>query len=292
MRSLSPTLASHLAGGVTTLAHCWRLTRRDGHIAGFTDHDRDLSFDGVTYRAASGLTPTDAESQLGLGVSGGEVSGALTDAAITESLIAAGAYDDAEVATFLVNWVASDQRLLLDVASIGEIRRADGHFIAELRSAAHRYDQPQGRLYQAACAADFGDARCGVSVAAHTVEATLAAGSTTLALIAPALAAKPVGWASGGFVKLTSGGNVGMRRMIRQHAAGGLLHLWEPLAAPPAPGDLCSVTAGCDKSFATCRQTFANGDNFRGFPHIPTPDFVLGYARQGEGGHDGGLLDP
>lgn len=55
MKSLSPGLAAHLAGGVTTLCRCWRLERKDGTVMGFTDHDRDLAFDSVTYRAASGF---------------------------------------------------------------------------------------------------------------------------------------------------------------------------------------------------------------------------------------------
>ena len=45
-----------------------------------------------------------------------------------------------------------------------------------------------------------------------------------------------------------------------------------------AAGDAITVTAGCDKSYATCRAKFANGLNFRGFPHIPGNDFSLGYA--------------
>ena len=40
-----------LADGATTLARCWKLTRRDGVTQGFTDHDRDLSFGGVVYAA-------------------------------------------------------------------------------------------------------------------------------------------------------------------------------------------------------------------------------------------------
>lgn len=292
MRTLPGPLATHVAGSVTTLARCWRLTLRSGPAVGFTDHDRDLSFDGVVYRASSGLSPSDAESQIGLGTAGGEVSGALADASITEDGIAAGLYDDAEIATFLVNWAEPEQRLLIDVASIGEIRRADGHFVAELRSLAHRYDQAQGRLYQTACAADLGDARCTLALAAHTIAGTAAPGPDALSLIIPAAAAKGAGWADGGRLVFTAGVNAGVSRMVREHAGDGMIHLWEPLATPCQPGDPVEVTAGCDKSFATCGAKFGNAVNFRGFPHIPTPDFILGYARQGEGGHDGGLLDP
>ena len=33
--------------------------------------------------------------------------------------------------------------------------------------------------------------------------------------------------------------------------------------------------AVCDQRFETCRSRFSNGDNFRGFPHMPGTDFVL-----------------
>ena len=54
MRTLPPELAAAIAGPVTTLATCWRLTRKDGIVLGFTDHDEALTFDGTSFEAASG----------------------------------------------------------------------------------------------------------------------------------------------------------------------------------------------------------------------------------------------
>jgi hypothetical protein len=42
MKSTSAALARTLAGPVTTLATCWRITGIDGREFFFTDHDRDL----------------------------------------------------------------------------------------------------------------------------------------------------------------------------------------------------------------------------------------------------------
>lgn len=42
----------------------------------------------------------------------------------------------------------------------------------------------------------------------------------------------------------------------------------------------------CDKRFETCRDVFENALNFRGFPHMPGPDFVL--AGPAASGNDGG----
>ena len=46
---------AHLRSGATTLCRAWALTRRDGVVYGFTDHDMDLSFYGIVFRADSGL---------------------------------------------------------------------------------------------------------------------------------------------------------------------------------------------------------------------------------------------
>ena len=99
MRAIPAGLAAHLERGATTLCHCWKLLRRDGAAFGFTDHDRDLAFAGTTFAARTGLEAAEATAELGFAVGGGEVSGALVSAGITEDDLAAGLYDDASVET-------------------------------------------------------------------------------------------------------------------------------------------------------------------------------------------------
>ena len=48
-------LQARLDGGATRLCRCWRVDRRDGQALGFTDHDGDIEFDGLVYRAGSGM---------------------------------------------------------------------------------------------------------------------------------------------------------------------------------------------------------------------------------------------
>jgi hypothetical protein len=45
--------------------------------------------------------------------------------------------------------------------------------------------------------------------------------------------------------------------------------------------------ATCDKRWATCRERFGNGLNFRGFPTAPGEDFLTLYPSEGER-NDGG----
>src|SRR5262245_2450005 len=137
MKLLPPALQTHLDSGATTLAWCWRLTRRDGSVMGFTDHDRDLVFDATTFAAATGFTASEIKDAVGLAVDNLEVESALSAASLKEDDLAAGLYDDAAIEIWRVNWAHPDQRVLMRSGSIGEVRRAGPAFTAEVRGLAH-----------------------------------------------------------------------------------------------------------------------------------------------------------
>ena len=104
MKQISTQLATHLAGEVTMLATCWKLTRRDSAVFGFTDHDLDIIFESTTYKAATGFTPSAIKNTGSLSVDNLDVEGMLSSGSIVESDILAGLYDFAEVEIFLVNY--------------------------------------------------------------------------------------------------------------------------------------------------------------------------------------------
>jgi hypothetical protein len=104
MRDIPAGLKTHLDETSTTLCHAWRLTRSDGLVMGFTEHDRALSFDGTVFSAATGFRGSEVETGLGLEADAAEIEGAFSDAAISPDDLALGRYDGARVETFLVNW--------------------------------------------------------------------------------------------------------------------------------------------------------------------------------------------
>src|SRR5581483_4229612 len=291
MKSLPPSLQSHLDSGATTLAWCWRVTRRDGTRQGFTDHDRDLLFDGTTFAAATGFTATEIKDAVGLSVDNLEVESALSSDSLNEDDLAAGLFDDAAIEIWRVNWQDTAQRVLMRSGSIGEVRRSGAAFAAEVRGLAHYLQQPKGRLLQYGCDADLGDARCTVDLddPAFRSTGTVVAASSPRRFTASGLESFATDWFTRGLVTFTSGANAGRAQEVRRHAAGATatLELWQPMAQPIAPGDTFTVTAGCDKQFDTCRAKFANGVNFRGFPHMPGNDFVTAVARPGDPANDG-----
>jgi uncharacterized phage protein (TIGR02218 family) len=293
MRQVPEDLKAHLAGDATTLCHAWRVTRRDGTVLGFTDHDHDLTFSDTNYLAASGYEASDWESTSGLSTAAGEVAGALSSEVIAESDVAAGKYDGARVEIFLVNWADTAQHMRLRVAEIGEVTRSEGFFRAELRGSAHKLDETSGRIYSRRCDATFGDARCGRNAASSDYRATgTVASADTNRMMVLGIDAFPAGFFRYGTLRFTSGANSGVALDVESHRKIGgdvMIDFWLPLAIAPAPGDAFQITAGCDKTFETCKRKFDNHRNFRGFPHMPGADFSYSYA-DGETEHDGGPL--
>ncbi|MCW8056367.1 DUF2163 domain-containing protein [Agrobacterium tumefaciens] len=294
MKTIPAALAEHLKGDATTTCHCWKVTLKDGVTIGFTDHDEMIVFGGTSYLAASGFAASDSDSETGLGASAGEVAGGFSSEAIAEDDLAAGRFDGARVELFLVNWQAPDQHMLLNMREIGEVTRAGGAFRAELRSLAHRLGQPQGRIYGRRCDAALGDRRCGVDLEPFTGHGNVVAVDASGGLLVSGLDAFADGFFSRGKLRFLAGLLAAKSFDLDGHERrdGGVhLSFWLPPEQLPSPGDIFSVTAGCDKSFTTCRAKFTNHLNFRGFPHLPGADFAYSYASGGES-HDGGALFP
>lgn len=287
MRALDPDFAAHVASGATTLATCWVITRRDGSVLGFTDHDLPLTIDGMVCDPAHGLDGSEAPTRLGPQVTTEDVIGVLHSDAITEDDILLGRYDGARVAIWRINWCAPAERLLMREAEIGEIVREDGSFRAELRSLETALNRRGGRTYQALCDAELGDVRCGVTIdaPAYRAEAVVIEGSDRYRVAVEGLGTFAEGWFGLGTARWTSGRRAGLvERIVSAQRLGGvdILGFDAPVGDWVEPGDELVVSAGCDKSFATCRTRFANGERFRGFPHIPGSDFVLRYPRPGD----------
>jgi uncharacterized phage protein (TIGR02218 family) len=270
VKTISAGLAQHLAGEVTTLVTCWKITRRDGVVLGFTDHVRDL-----TYRAASGYTRTAIRSTADLAVDNLDVESVFSDDGITEEDLRAGKYDFAEVRVFLVNYENLGHGILkLRRGWLGEVTIRDGMYVAELRGMTQKLQMTVGEVYTPDCAADLGDARCGVDLS--TLEGTVIAATSATTFQTSLVQA--TGWYDGGELSWTSGGNAGQTVAVRSwNAATSTLTLFLPALYQIQADDAFTIRPGCDKTFATCRAKFDNAINFRGFPHVPGNDQVLSY---------------
>ncbi len=287
-------LHAHLQSGLTTTCRCWAIQRSDGQVYGFTDHDMELSFDGLTFRASTGLTATAIEQATGLSIDNSEAMGALSDAAVREEDIEAGRFDGAEVRAWLVNWAAPEQRMLQFRGSIGELRRAGGAFHAELRGLTDMLNRPLGRVYQKPCTAVLGDKSCkfDLNTPDYWAEAEIVTMTGGSVLLVRGAEAPDAAWFERGRLDVVSGQAEGLWASIKQDGqveGGRNITLWSGISGGLAVGDRVRLTAGCNKSMGVCRKKFNNIINFQGFPDLPGEDWMMAVPKQGNPNKGGSI---
>lgn len=269
-------MAAFLAAPITTIALCWRLARRDGVALGFTTHDRDLTIDGLSYRSSPGMLPSAVRRTSGLEASTMDVSGALTSAAITERDLETGRWDGARVAIFAIDWEApGGEQLALGRGELGAVSIEAEGFTAELNGPAAILDRPVSEATSPECRARFGDTRCRVDLAHHrrmsAVTAVVDESIIDVADTEPAANAYAYGR-----LRWIDGENGGLSSAILS-SAGDRIMLREPPPFAIAAGARIELTEGCNRLFETCRDRFANAENFRGEPHLPGNDLLTRY---------------
>lgn len=272
-------LASGADAGITTFCLLWQVTRRDGVVLGFTDHDRDVVIGDTLFRAGSGLGASALAQATGLAVDNLEAQGALSDDAIRPEDLQAGRYDGAEVMIWLADWTKPVDRTLRFRGHLGEVVQTGHAFRAEVRGLSAALNRPQGRLYQPDCAAVLGDGACrfDTSRPGYSTTVLVAEVDEARAFRWPSLPGFEPRWFECGRCDVVDGPAGGLQAPIkgdRVDARGRLIELWHPFGVSPRPGDRVRLTAGCDRRAATCREKFDNFLNFRGFPNIPGEDWL------------------
>lgn len=272
-------LSAHLRTGSTTVCRAWKVERHDGVVLGFTDHDRDLTFENTHFVARTGLTARALQQSTGLSVDNTEAMGALSDASINEVDILAGRYDGADVTAYLVNWANVAERIIQFRGSFGEIVRTKGMFQVELRGLTEKLNRPSGRVYQAQCSAVLGDEQCTIDIAdpAYSVRTPILDHDDGRVFSVDRLSQFADRWFERGRLVVVDGYGKDQSGTIKTDRLVGdvrVIELWQGFTARPNPGDLILIEAGCDQRGTTCRNKFANFLNFRGFPHIPGDDWL------------------
>lgn len=279
MKTIPAPIQAELDSGTPKLATLWRLTRRDGQVFRFTDHDQDITQGSVTYLSAVSYNRTATADQAGFAPANMEIESVLDDDVILADDIIAGLWDYAEVEIWATTWDAPENgQYNYRKGRIGEVSTTDNSYRAEFFGLAKPLLNPIVRPYLPGCPAALGDSECTVNLAAHTVTGTIDAVDATGLLITDAARNEADNTFAYGIVTMTSGNSNGYSMEVKSSLAAGSFTLQQPLPFGVAAGDTYSLVKGCDKTFATCKNTFNNAVNFRGFPHMPGMDKVMQYA--------------
>ena len=131
-------------------------------------------------------------------------------------------------------------------------------------------------IFQASCQWTFCDFGCTLSEANFTFGYTIV-GPPTLTFLPWSPPTLPATYVHGK-VTMTSGVNVGQQRTIRAADSTGVTVSY-PFFNVSDVGDTFNALLGCDKTLNTgsgqdC-SAYSNTQHFRGFPHVPSPEYSL-----------------
>ncbi len=277
---MTAAIEGALAGEATAIALCWKLTRADGVILGFTGHDRDLRRDGLLFRAKPGMTPSAVSLRDGYSADSMDVAGVLDASAISADDLDAGRWTGAQLELLACDWTAPEVEMLrLMRGTIGDVVRAmdgaDGAFRVELVSDMARLAAAGAPRCSPLCRADLGDARCGVDMDARRIQ-MLAVGGTGAEIVLEEAVPRPGDYAHGR-LRIVTGRLAGLDRRIAR-VAGSVVTVEEPIWSEGVAGAQLWIWEGCDKRFETCSTRFANAAAFDGEPHVPGTDALVRYG--------------
>jgi hypothetical protein len=171
VKTIPSGLLAHYQNDTTSIATCWKVTLQGSpaQVLGFTDHDENIIFDGVTYIARTGFMPTAYETQTKMAVDNLQAQGFIDSELITEQDLLNGVWDYAEIEIFQVNWKdLDDGREILIRGNLGSISLERNRFEAELRGLANAFTQTRNKMYQPLCRVQFGSTECGVDLSYYT----------------------------------------------------------------------------------------------------------------------------
>jgi uncharacterized phage protein (TIGR02218 family) len=284
MKSVAASLQTALSDGVSMLATCWLITRRDEVQLGFTDFDQDLIIDGVTYQAATGFTASNVDSGLDATPSNIEIASFLSADAISEADLSSGVYDYARIHVFRVDCFNLPSSLSASPAQyltrlrgfLGQVRLSDQTFTVEVESLQKLLETKTSALTSSTCRYKFGDSNCNANVAAFTYGMSVNAPGAEPYFFTSNLSFED-NFLAGGLLTWTTGDNAGLESMITQSNGQNIWLAYTP-PNPIQAGDQFNAIPGCQKTWRDCGQ-FNNTANFGGEKDIPGTDqyFSSGY---------------
>ena len=274
MRVVDDSLATALNSGSTTLANCWRISKRDGTTLRVTDLDRDIVIGAETYQSAPGVSSTKISESFDFSPGNLELEALIDDVIITKSDIIAGIYDRAKIEMFVIDYANPPASLTrtsvvwLKIGQIGNVSSKGRLAKIEFRGLEQSLKQKVVKTTSRLCRATLGDSKCTKNLTAFTWTGTIISQSGKNLVLSFSSATDVL---SQGYIELIDGPVPGARFDILRNVDKTVSLFDDPVLTGLA-GVSVTVVAGCDKSILTCKNVFDNVINFQGEPHIPTRD--------------------
>lgn len=256
------------------ICHGVRIECTNGLVVRLTDYPRDLTMSWHVYKSDSGYQFTGSQAGASMSPGALDLEGISTLTGVSRDLVASGVFDNARMYVFATQWNAPvEDHEPIGAGVLGKTTIEDDRYRIEMMMLADVLGQSVGRSYTPGCTKTFGGqeyAGCKVNLGAITVTGSITH-VTGGAVFRDAARTEPDDWFGSGYVRWTSGDNVGLKpQEVKAYAADGTITTFESAYYPVQVGDEYELVPGCRKRLEDCRDKWSNVLNFGGFPSVPT----------------------
>lgn len=269
MKPVTTEFQTALGENLTFLCRLWEITRRDGQVFRFTDHDRDITYSGQLYKSSTAFTASAVETNVNSASNNLDVTVLLAAGSIEYLDLERGMFDDAVTRLYVVNYRdLTAGALELFEGRVNNTTLPNQHLgILALIGGVRRTNRTMIERYSLQCRASFGDARCKYDLDLVTEPFAVGTVPTGLHFLTADLAMVTTGLYTLGVIEWTGGDNLGTRVEVAGNDAGNVYLLFKPPFAVQ-PGDTGNITRGCPRTVAAC-MAYDNLPNYRGEPYVP-----------------------
>ena len=277
MKNISNGLKAAIDAG--EISYLFTILAADNTARRFTDHNVNLTVGGQVHIPTAGIGRMKMKTTNNAEVSNQEIAATIID--MPDGELKSGKWDNAQIEVAICSWRSPGEgKLIIFKGSLGVIQWTDEGFRADIQNYLRDLARNLGNTVTANCRHQLystsGPGKigaCGINRPAHTVNVAVDSVLTQRLKFKIGSSGKATAWASSGFVKFTSGDNAGLTYEVKKHlveggALGESIELYLPTIGLITPGTTIELSAGCDKTVATCKAKFNNITNFGGFPHL------------------------
>lgn len=279
MQPISSQLSTALAQELTFLCRIWKLELANGTVFRFTDLDRDLVYDGETYKCDPGIRVSSVVASREQS-DNAEITVITAADFLSKNRLRQGSLDNAAFTLWVTDWRAPDTYGVLELFA-GETSEVSFHDKGKARigltSDIGGGVTNIGEAYSRFCRAKLGDERCTVNLTALGVDFTvLTITDDGYGFTATALGGLVDDYLKFGHVDWLTGNNATLKDELTSNTqSSSKAVLASTPRNPISVGDTGTVFPGCDKTVEMCGPRFGNLANFRGEPYVPSPGVIV-----------------
>lgn len=268
-------------------ATLWKIVRTDTAEFLFTDHDVEINYFGEIYTPVSAIDASARARVLGGDENDAETFGAINQT-ITVADIEKGLFENADVEERLVDWkYPFAGSTIVGTYKLSRITYSDENWQGVLLGLSRYMSTFVGSNYTRTCQNDLGVGVCGLGVDLSDPTFTYADVRVDTIInqriffqanavdIPPGLGNE---WFTLGRITWQTGANAGVVSEVMQYEDSSRAILLQKATPFDISGtDTFTISVGCDRTFATCRDKFDNVLNRLSFDYIPAADDAVGF---------------